>query len=132
MANINDVVTVPRLSQFLTNLRELITPAWLGLGNVNNTADSEKYVAFASRAGTADKAQYALTIRLKGGRTEGTDMWTYNGATSRSINVTADKIGAVAVSQGTANAGKIFYVNDEGNAELIDIATLKTMLDSLA
>lgn len=128
MANISDVVTIPRLSRFLSK----ITPAWLGLGNVQNTADSEKYVAFASRSGEADKVKYGLTIRFKGGRTEGTDMWTFNGATSRSINITPAKIGAVATSQGTNNAGKIFYVNDAGEAALIDIATLKTMLDSQA
>lgn len=132
MANLPDVVTVPLLGRFLTKMREFITPAWLGLGNVNNTADSEKYVAFASRAGTADKVKYNLVFRFNGGRTEGTNMWTYDGSTSRSINITADKIGAVAVSQGTANAGKIFYVNNNGEAALIDIATLKTMLDGLA
>lgn len=129
MADSNNVVTVRRLNRFLTKLQELITPAWLGLGNVNNTADSEKYVAYASRAGSADKTKYSLVIRFKGGRTEGTNMWTFDGSTSRSINITADKIGAVAVSQGTANAGKIFYVDDAGEASLIDIATLRTMLN---
>lgn len=132
MAELNDVVTVPRLSRFMAKLQELITPAWLGLGNVNNTSDNEKHVAYASRAGSADKTKDSLVLRCKGGRTEGTNMWTFDGSVSKSINITADKIGAVAVSQGTSNAGKLFYVNAEGNAELIDIATLKTMLDSLA
>lgn len=67
----------------------------IGLGNVNNTADSEKNVAFASRAGSADKIKYSIIIRFNGGRTEGTDQWTYDGATSRSINITPEKIGAV-------------------------------------
>lgn len=128
MANITDVVTVPKLSRFLAK----ITPAWLGLGNVDNTADSQKNVAFSSESALARKIKYSLIIRFKGGRTEGTDMWTYDGATSRSINITPAKIGAVAVDQGTANAGKLLYVNNAGEVAPLDIATLKTMLDSLA
>lgn len=111
-------------------IKAYFTKERLGLGNVDNTADSTKNVAFASEAASARKVSYNLIVRLKGGRTEGTDMWTYNGSTSKSINITADKIGAVAVSQGAANAGKIFYVDDSGNATLIDIATLKALLDS--
>lgn len=107
---------------------EQITPERLGLGNVDNTADNDKYVAYAQRAGEADKTQSALTIRLNGGRTEGSNMWTFDGSTGRSINVTAAKVGAVAVSQGTANAGKLLYVDATGEVTTLDIATLKTML----
>ena len=128
MANISDVITAPKLSRFLAN----ITPEWLGLGNVDNTADNDKYVAYAQRAGNADQVQNALTLRLNGGRTEGSNMWTFNGSTGRTINVTAAKVGAVPVSQGTANAGKLLYVNASGEVEPIDLATLKTMLDNLA
>ena len=111
-------------------IKAYFTKEQLGLGNVDNTSDATKNVAFASEAAAARKVNNSLIIRFKGGRTEGTNMWTYDGSTSRSINITADKIGAVAVSQGTSNAGKIFYVDSEGNATLIDIATLKTLLDS--
>lgn len=71
-----------------------VTAEQVGLGNVNNTKDSEKAVAFASEAGVGRKVEYPLTVRFKGGSTEGTDMFTYNGSTSRSVNITADKIGA--------------------------------------
>ena len=128
MANTDKVVTVPRLSRFLVKLKNLITPEWLGLGNVDNTSDASKHVAFASSANAAAKVDNNLVIRLKGGRSEGTDQFTFNGSAGKSINITAAKIGAVAVSQGTSNAGKILVVNSEGNVELIDIETLKTML----
>lgn len=128
MANISDVITIPLLSRFLSK----ITPEWLGLGNVENTRDAEKYVAFASTSGEATNVKNTLTIRFKGGRNEGTDMWTFNGASNRSINITAAKIGAVASSQGTANAGKILYVNDAGEVAPLDLATLKAMLDNMA
>lgn len=128
MANISDVITASKLARFL----EKITPEWLGLGNVNNTADNDKYVAYAQRAGNADKVQNALTLRLNGGRTEGTNVWTFDGSTGRSINITPVKIGAVDANQGTANAGKLLYVNASGEVEPIDLASLKTMLDNLA
>lgn len=71
-----------------------VTAESIGLGNVDNTPDNDKYVAFASRAGSADKAKYAMTFRVNGGRTEGTDQWTYDGSVSKVINITPEKIGA--------------------------------------
>lgn len=124
MADIPNVIDLTLLGKAV----EQITPEWLGLGNVDNTADTDKYVAYAQRAGNADKVQNTLTLRLNGGRTEGSNMWTFDGSTGRTVNVTAAKVGAVAVSQGAANAGKLLYVNASGNVEPIDIDTLKTLL----
>lgn len=124
MPDLEQLVNVSLLGTAL----EQITPEWMGLGNVDNTADNDKYVAYAQRAGQADKVQSALTLRLNGGRTEGTNMCTFDGSTGRSINITPAKVGAVAVAQGTANAGKLLYVNAAGDVEPITIATLKTLL----
>ena len=124
MPNLENLVNTELLGLAL----EQITPERLGLGNVDNTADNDKYVAYAQRAGEADKVQNTLTLRLNGGRTEGSNMWTFNGSTGRSVNITADKIGAVAAAQGTVNAGKLLFVGDDGNVTTLDIATLKTML----
>ena len=124
MPNLEKVIDTELLGKAL----EQVTPEWLGLGNVDNTADNDKYVAYAQRAGEADKVQNTLTLRLNGGRTEGSNMWTFDGSTGRSINVTAAKVGAVPVSQGTANAGKLLYINASGSVEPLDIDTLKTML----
>ena len=52
----------------------------------------EKSVKFASEAGVGRKVQYDLTVRYNGGDNEGTDKWTYNGSTSKSVNITPDKI----------------------------------------
>ena len=124
MPNLDNIIDTDLLAIAL----EQITPEWLGLGNVDNTADNDKYVAYAQRAGNADKVQNTLTLRLNGGRTEGSNMWTFDGSTGRTINVTPAKVGAVAVAQGSSNAGKLLYVNASGNVEPIDIDTLKTML----
>ena len=124
MPNLDNVIDLTLLGKAV----EQITPEWLGLGNVDNTADTDKYVAYAQRAGNADKVQNTLTLRLNGGRTEGSNMWTFDGSTGRTVNVTPAKVGAVAVSQGTANAGKLLYINASGNVEPLDIETLKSML----
>lgn len=124
MPNLDNIIDTDLLAIAL----EQITPEWLGLGNVDNTADNDKYVAYAQRAGNDDKVQNTLTLRLNGGRTEGSNMWTFDGSTGRTINVTPAKVGAVPVSQGTANAGKLLYINAAGEVEPLDIDTLKTML----
>lgn len=71
-----------------------VTKAQVGLGKADNTPDSEKSVNFASEAGVGRKVEHALTIHLNDGRTESTDMWTFDGSTSRSVNITPTKIGA--------------------------------------
>ena len=73
-----------------------ITAESLGLGEVDNTPDTDKHVAYAQRAGEADQVKNDLTIRFNGGRTENTDQWTYDGSTGRTVNITPDKIGAAA------------------------------------
>ncbi len=83
-----------------TNNPHNVTAEQLGLGNVDNTKDSEKLVSFASEAGTARQVKYGVIIRFNGGRTEGTNMWTFDGSTSRSVNITPAGIGAAAASHG--------------------------------
>ena len=119
-----------------------VTAKQLGLDKVNNTSDAEKSVMFASEAGVGRKVQHALSVRFKGGSTEGTDLWTYDGSTSRSINITAPKIGAasddlsnvedavfiskvadlvtpgVPIVEATSTDGIAYSVNIEGVTEL--------------
>lgn len=71
-----------------------VTASQLGLGNVNDTADADKSVKYASIAGTANKVQSSMTVRLNGGTTEGTDKLTFDGSADRSMNITPDGIGA--------------------------------------
>lgn len=83
------------------------------------TPDSEKHVAYAQRAGTADKTQSAITIRVNGGRTEGSDMWTFDGSTGRTINITPDKIGAAPAVESTEYPG-CYYRTVGGETEWIN------------
>lgn len=79
---------------FWSKITKAIKEIQEGLSNVDNTKDSEKNVAFASEAGVGRKVKYALTMHFKGGNTEGTDKWTFDGSTSKSVNITPEKIGA--------------------------------------
>lgn len=71
-----------------------VTAAQVGLDKVNNTADSEKHVQYAGEAGSANKVKYELIVRFNGGSVESTNKWTFDGSTSRSVNITPAAIGA--------------------------------------
>ena len=93
-----------------------VTKEQLGLDKVDNTSDTDKYVAFSQESATARKVDYALTIRLNGGREEGSDMWKYDGSTSRTVNITPEKIGAIGATESTTYIG-CFYQSIGGEEE---------------
>ena len=85
-----------RVSQCLSELHTK-------LANISDVADAEKSVKYASTAGTANKTKGTITVRLNGGNTEGTDMFTFDGSAGKSVNITPAKIGAADKSAaGTA------------------------------
>lgn len=103
-----------------------VTKTQVGLDKVDNTSDSEKSVktaSFASEAGVARKAQNALTVRFKGGNTEGTNKWTFDGSTSKSVNITPANIGAateealqgVKDTMDTLSGGSSTHNSDKNN-----------------
>lgn len=55
-------------------------------------------------AGTADNVAQNITIKLNSGTTEGTNMFTFNGSTAKTINITASSIGAAASSHNQASS----------------------------
>lgn len=71
-----------------------VTAAQIGLGNVDNTADSEKSVAYSDEAGIGKKVEKSLIIKANGGNTENTNKWTFDGSTAKTIDITAEKVGA--------------------------------------
>lgn len=100
VVNVDPANTVSQATMETYVNREVknITAAKIGLGNVDNTADSEKYVRYASTSGTADKTKNSITVHLNGGQTEGTSQFTFNGSTAKSVNITPSKIGAAEES----------------------------------
>lgn len=71
-----------------------VTADQVGLGKVNNTADADKSVKFASESASARKVGNKFLLRFNGGSTEGTNLFTYDGSTGKSVNITPDKIDA--------------------------------------
>ncbi len=68
-----------------------------------------------ANATAAGKVKNALTVQLKGGTKEGTDKFTYDGSAVKTINITADKIGAATSSHDHGNIssdGRISSIND--------------------
>ncbi len=120
-----------------------VTAKQIGLDKVDNTPDNEKSVktaGFASEAGVGRKVKNNLIVRLNGGKTEGTDLWTFDGSTSKSINITPEKIGAPTLEEfkkaGTkvvtadSTDGVTYTATVEGVEELYDgfeITILPTM-----
>ena len=114
---------------FWSLIIKAITEIQNNLSKVDNTSDSEKSVKFASEAGVGRKVQYPFIFRLNGGKTESTDQWTYDGSTSRSVNLTPDKLGArptekpnivVNATREVIDDTEIFTVTDSNITELYD------------
>ena len=62
------------------------------------------YAGSSSKGGaatSANKVNSSLTVKLNGGTTENTNLFTFNGSTAKSINITPSAIGAAASSHGT-------------------------------
>lgn len=101
---------------FWNSVSKNLTEIKSKLSNVDNTADSEKTVKRAGTAGTADKTAQKLTVQLNGGTTEGTDKFTFDGSTAKSMNVTKDGIGLGNVDN-TADASKsVSFASTAGSA----------------
>ena len=55
----------------------------------------------SGNAGSADKVNNNLVVKLNGGSTEGTKRFTFDGSTAKTVNITPDSIGAAGASHGT-------------------------------
>ena len=52
----------------------------------------------STTATTANKTAQSITIKLNGGSTEGTNLFTFNGSTAKSINITPSLVGSPSTS----------------------------------
>lgn len=81
---------------FWNKVSACLTELQTKLSNVDNTADADKFVKYASTSGSANKTNGSMVVRLNGGSTEGTDLFTFDGSTGKSVNITPAKIGAAS------------------------------------
>lgn len=98
----------------------LATARTITIGNKSNTFDgsanisysitdigaapashTHNYAGSSSAGGAANSVKTNLIIKLNGGSTEGTNLFTFNGSTAKTVNITPDNIGAAKSSHGT-------------------------------
>lgn len=84
---------------FWNKVSACLTELQMKLSNVDNTKDTDKSVKFASTSGSANKTKGSMVVRLDGGSTEGTDLFTFDGSAGKSVNITPAKIGAASKSE---------------------------------
>ena len=70
----------------------------------------------SGNAGSATKVNNNLIVKLNGGSTEGTNLFTFNGSAAKTVNITASSIGAAASSH---NHDGVYYTEAEVD-ELLD------------
>ena len=65
------------------------------------SSHTHNYAGSSSAGGAANSVKTNLIIKLNGGSTEGTNLFTFNGSTAKTVNITPSAIGAAASSHGT-------------------------------
>lgn len=114
---ITDAVTKTELSSLVGD-KEVSEQISEAIKNKSDTNHTHNYAGSSSVGGPANSVKTNLTVKLNGGSTEGTNLFTYNGSTAKTVNITPSAIGAAASSHGnhvpeteTANNAK-FLRND--------------------
>ena len=97
-----------------------ITAAGIGAAASDHT---HNYAGSSSAGGAANSVANNMVVKLNGGSTEGTNLFTFNGSTAKSINITASAIGAAASSHthnyaGSSSAGGAAMSANKVNSSL--------------
>lgn len=78
---------------------------WSGVTGKPSTftpsSHTHSYAGSSSAGGAANSVANSIAIKLNGGGTEGTNLFTFNGSAGKTVNITPSAIGAAASSHGT-------------------------------
>ena len=85
----SSIVTKENLTYYHNKMKTLLS----GKSNTNHT---HNYAGSSSAGGAANSVANSIAIKLNGGTTEGTNLFTFNGSAAKSINITPSGIGAAA------------------------------------
>lgn len=87
-------------------------------GSASNVARGDHVhpaqTTISGNAGSASKVNNSLTVKLNGGSTEGTNLFTFNGSAAKSVNITPSAIGAAASSHSHSS-----YVNQNAFSNVV-------------
>ena len=67
----------------------------------SESGHTHNYAGSSSAGGAANSVKTNLVIKLNNGGTEGTNLFTFNGSTAKTVNITPSAIGAAAETHGT-------------------------------
>ena len=88
------------------------------LDGKSSTSHTHNYAGSSSVGGaatSANKVNNSLTVKLNGGTTEGTNLFTFNGSSAKSVNITPSSIGA---STSSHNHDDRYYTETEVDTKL--------------
>lgn len=80
--------------------------------DISLTAADIGALASGATATAASKVTSNLTIKLNSGTTEGTNLFTFNGSSAKTINITPENIAALPIAGGTINGNITPGAND--------------------
>ena len=100
-----------------------VTEMTTKLAGKSDTGHTHNYAGSSSAGGaatSANKVNKNIVVKLNGGNTEDTNLFTFNGSTAKTINITPSNIGAAASSH---NHDDKYYTESEIDAKVTTINT---------
>ena len=98
VANITDLTATATELNYMDGATSNVQAQLDGKAASSHTHNYAGSSSAGGAATSANKVNSSLIVKLNGGTTEGTNMFTFNGSAAKSVNITASAIGAAASS----------------------------------
>lgn len=131
--------TASKEAQYMAERTDTGVGVWLGVGSggTNHGVYSQKLdkwmmyadasnVYLNGNATSATKVNNNLVVKLNGGSTEGTNLFTFNGSAAKTVNITPSAIGAAASSHTHNYAGSSSAGGAANSANILNITSGRT------
>ncbi len=119
-------ITTDKLEKLMTEVMAIVNSKFVTedkfvnqLATKSDKDHTHNYAGSSSAGGAANSVKTNLTIKLNGGTTEGTNLFTFNGSTAKTINITPSSIGA----SDSGHSHSAIVMNNCSNKDLNTIKT---------